>query len=172
VTGQAPEVLEQLRRRIVAFAASRALREVAEDIAQETLLLLTTKYAHVTALEDLVPLSVTVARFKIRGHVRKAHRRGEHTAVPVEDVPLADETADPLTQVEQREAVERLKHAIRRLDGRCRDIYRLKLAGLGFAEIRDRLGASSVNTVYTWEFRCRRRLRVLLGGSPVPEVAA
>lgn len=153
----------------MSFAASRLSRDVAEDITQETLLLLTTKYAHVTAFEDLVPLSITVAKFKIRGHVRKANRRGEYTAVPIEDVPLADETADPLTQVERRQAVDRLKRAIGRLDGRCRDVYRLKLSGLGFAEIRDRLGAASVNTVYTWEFRCRQRLRKLLDGPWVPE---
>ena len=153
----------------MSFVASRASRDVAEDIAQETLLLLTTKYAHVTRLEELVPLSITVARFKIRGHFRKAHRRGEDTAVPVEDVPLADTAADPLTQVEQRQAVERLKHAIQRLDGRCREIFRLKLAGSGFAEIRDCLGASSVNTVYTWEFRCRQRLRKMLDGTWVAE---
>jgi len=44
------------------------------------------------------------------------------------------------------------------LGERCREILRLKMDGIGFEEIRRRLGAASVNTVYVWDLRCRRQL--------------
>ena len=165
-------ILEQLRGRLVSFAASRVQRDVAEDLTQETLLLLTTKYREVTSLADLVPLSIKIIRFKILSHRRKTQRRGENTNVPMEDIDLRDERASPHTLAEQRQAVERLKAALARLGGRCRELFRLMLEGKSFAEIGALLGARSVNTVYTWEFRCRGRLRRMLGASWVPEVAS
>ena len=92
---QRDEILARLRERIVAFAASRLQRDVAEDVAQEVMLLLHTKYSEVTGLEDLVPLSLQIARFKIASFRRKAHRRGEDTQVPVDDVPLAASGMNP-----------------------------------------------------------------------------
>ncbi len=166
------EILDRLRRRLVSFGASRVQRDVAEDLAQETLLLLTTKYAEVTGLNALLPLSLKIMRFKILSHRRKVHRRGEDASVAVEDIDLRDESASPDTLAERHEEVERLKAALRQLGARCRELFRLKLEGRGFAEIRDLLGAGSVNTVYSWEFRCRERLRQLLGGSWVREVAS
>ena len=40
------EVLARLRERIVTFAASHLSRDVAEDLAQEVLILLYEKYPH------------------------------------------------------------------------------------------------------------------------------
>ena len=40
-----------------------------------------------------------------------------------------------------------------------RRIIALKLEGRSFIEIQKILGAASVNTVYTWDFRCRKQLR-------------
>ncbi len=41
---QTDEILSKLRERIVGFAASHLQRDVAEDMAQEVMLLLHTKY--------------------------------------------------------------------------------------------------------------------------------
>ena len=41
---------------------------------------------------------------------------------------------------------------------RCRKLLALKLEGKSFAEIRAILGVDSINTIYTWDFRCRRQL--------------
>ncbi len=166
-----PDVLDLLRRRLVRFGASRSSQDVAEDLAQETLLLLTTKYPKVTRLVELLPLSITIMRLKIRSHQRKAHRRGEDSAVAIEDVRLVDGTADPHELLAQRQALDRLKMALAQLGARCAELYRLKLEGKGFAEIGTLLGAASVNTVYSWEFRCRQHLRKLLDGPWVPEEA-
>ena len=158
------EVLVRLRERIVAFAASRYTREVAEDLAQEVLILLHEKYSEVTALEELVPLSLQILRFKIAGLHRKTVRRGEHSAISVDDFPFADPSPDPAVLAERKEMLERLEGALGRLGERCRELFRLKLEGHSFGEIQKRMGAGSINTVYTWDFRCRQNLMEQMGG--------
>jgi RNA polymerase sigma-70 factor, ECF subfamily len=140
-------------------------RDAAEDLAQEVLVLLHEKYSQVTRLEELVPLSFQILRFKMVSSRRKAARRGEYTQVSVEDVQLPDGGADPVTALERKQTSERLTAAIGKLEGRCRDLFRLKLEGKQFAEIQKLLGASSINTIYTWDARCRKRLLELMGGS-------
>lgn len=154
-----------LRERIVAFAASRMGRDAAEDVAQETLVLIEEKYAHVTAVADLVPLALQIARFKITAVRRKAHRRGEDTAISVDDVPLRDTAADPGTLIDRNRRIERLSAAINTLGDRCRELIRMKIAGHSFAEIRAHFQIDSINTIYTWDFRCRKELLAKLGGS-------
>jgi len=162
---QTDEILSKLRERIVGFAASHLQRDVAEDIAQEVMLLLHTKYGQVGEIEDLVPLSLRIARFKIAAAHRKAHRRGEDRQTSVEDVALADPGMSPGEQVEKKEMLERLSQALAQLQGRCRELFRLKLQGRSFPEIQEVLGARSINTIYTWDFRCRKQLLEKLGGS-------
>ena len=70
------------------FAASHLSRDVAEDLAQEVLMLLHEKYAHLERPEDLLPLSLQIVRFKIMSQRRKAARRGEYTQVSITDIPL------------------------------------------------------------------------------------
>ena len=159
------EILVRLRERIVSFAASRVSRDIAEDLAQETLLLLTQKYASVERLEDLVPLSFRIVRFKMTARWRKSVRRGETTAMPVDELSIADDAPSPEDLAERRQLRDRLAAGIAKLDGRCREIFRLKLEGKTFAEMREALGANTVNTVFTWDHRCRQRLRELMGGS-------
>jgi len=159
------QILASLRERIVAFAASRIARDVAEDLAQEVLVLLHEKYSHVTRLEELLPLSFQIVRFKMVSLRRKAARRGEYTQVSVEDIQLPDPGSDPVVRLERKQMSERLMAAISQLGGRCRDLFRLKLEGKTFAEIQTVLGANSINTIYTWDARCRKRLLELMGGS-------
>jgi len=162
---QKDDILSKLRERIVAYAACHISRDLAEDIAQEVLLLLHTKYGQVSALEELAPLAIRIARFKITGVHRKAHRRGEDRQAAIEDVALVDPGISPSDYVERKETLERLATALGKLEGRCRQLFRLKLQGKSFAEIRVILGAGSINTIYTWDFRCRKQLLERLGGS-------
>jgi RNA polymerase sigma-70 factor (ECF subfamily) len=162
---QRDEILIKLRERIVAYAASQLSRDVAEDVAQEVMLLLHTKYGEVSGVEDLLPLSIQIARFKIISFRRKAHRRGEDTQVSVDDVPLAAAGMNPGEYTERREMLERLTAALGQLGGRCRELFRLKLQGRSFGEIQRILGVGSINTIYTWDFRCRKQLMKRLGGS-------
>ena len=165
ISASRQETLLKLRERIVGFAASRLQRDVAEDLAQEVLILLHEKYGHVERLEELLPLALQIVRFKIMALRRKNVRRGEYNPVPVEEVQLADGAADPLALAERKEMRERLVAAISQLGERCRKMLALKLEGKSFAEIQSILGAASLNTIYTWDFRCRKQLLELMGGS-------
>jgi RNA polymerase sigma-70 factor (ECF subfamily) len=158
------ELLQKLRERIVGFAASRMQRDAAEDLAQEVLILLHEKYGHLDRLEDLLPLSLKIVRFKMMAYRRRAQRRGEYTQVPVDGIQIADDGDDPLMAAEQREMRERLLAAVSQLGERCRQLFALKLEGMSFAEIQASLGVGSINTIYTWDFRCRKHLTELMGG--------
>ncbi len=128
-------------------------------------MLLHEKYSHVTRIEELLPLSFQIVRFKMVSLRRKAARRGEYTQVSVEDIQLPDLGTDPVTRIERGRLSERLTAAIAQMGGRCRDLFRLKLEGKTFVEIQKILGAGAINTVYTWDARCRKRLLELMGGN-------
>lgn len=158
------EVLARLRERIVAFAASRGAGAHAEDLAQEVLVLIHTKYGHLERAEDLVPLAFQILRFKLGAHLRKAARRGEFDAVDVDAFPPASDAPDPAATLERKELLTRLMGGIARMGERCRELFRLKLEGRSFPEIQGLMGAATLNTVYTWDHRCRKQLLEALGG--------
>jgi len=151
------------------FAASHLSRDVAEDLAQEVLMLLHEKYAHLERPEDLLPLSLQIVRFKIMSLRRKSVRRGEYTQVSITDIPLPDLDANPADYVERKQMMEHLTRAMGQLGERCRDLLRLKLQGRSFPEIQKIMGASAINTVYTWDHRCRKHLMELMGGDWEPK---
>ena len=151
------------------FAASHTSRDVAEDLAQEVHMLLHEKYAHLERPEDLLPLSLQIVRFKIMSLRRKSVRRGEYTQVSITDIPLPDLDANPADFVERKEMMEHLTRAMGQLGDRCRDLMRLKLQGRSFPEIQKIMGASAINTVYTWDHRCRKHLLELMGGDWEPK---
>lgn len=159
------EILACIRERIVGFAASRMQREAAEDLAQEVLLVLHDKYPAVDSVQELLPLSLQIARFKMMGVRRKIFRRGEHTQISVEEIPIPDTGQNPAAAYERKELTERLKTAIAQMGDRCRELFRHKLEGRTFPEIQHLMGARSINTIYTWDSRCRQHLLELMGGS-------
>lgn len=156
--------LALLRERLVAFAASRFGREGAEDLAQEVLVVLETKYRTVERMEELVPLAFQILRFKGVAWRRRSLRRGEHLAVDPEAEGLTGDAPNPHLAAERQELLGRLLKALEDLGPRCRELFRLKLEGLSFPDIQRRLGAEALNTVYTWDHRCRKHLLAALGG--------
>jgi RNA polymerase sigma factor (sigma-70 family) len=164
-------VLEKIRTRILGAARRGLSPSDAEDLTQEALLLLSTKYAHVAAPEELVALGVKIVRLKRTALWRKAARRraaGESPLPSHEEEdrdPLENVTGggpDPEEVAVTRERLRVLARAASRLDGRCREILRRKLEGQSFVEIAADLGRN-VNTVYSWDHRCHKRLKKLLG---------
>ena len=127
-------------------------------------MLLHEKYAHLERPEDLLPLALQIVRFKIMSQRRKSARRGEYTQVSVTDLPLPDLSASPADAFERKEMLERLAQAMTRLGARCRELMRLKLQGKTFPEIQKIMGAAAINTIYTWDHRCRKNLLDLMGG--------
>ncbi len=159
------QILASLRERILAFATSRVSRDHAEDLTQETLVVLHEKYPAVTDLTELVPLAFQVLRFKMLDAHRKAFRRGEYNQESVEELPLADPGDDPATQLDQQQRVNRLLAAIMQLGERCRKLFKWKLEGKTFPEIQKIMGQPSINTIYTWDLRCRKQLLAAMDGS-------
>ena len=159
------QILASLRERILAFATLRVSRAHAEDLAQDVLVVLHEKYAGVTELTELVPLAFQVLRFKMLDAHRKSLRRGEYNQESVDDLMLADPGADPTTQLDQKQRVDRLLAAIDQLGERCRELFKWKLEGRSFPEIQKLMAQNSINTIYTWDLRCRKQLLTLMGGS-------
>ena len=131
-------------------------------------MLLHEKYAHLDSAEDLLPLSLQIVRFKIMSLRRRSVRRGEYTQVSITDLPLPDLDANPADYVERKQMLERLEHAVSQLGERCRELIRLKLQGKTFPEIQKIMGVGAINTIYTWDHRCRKHLLELMGGSWEP----
>ncbi len=122
------------------------------------------KYQHLERIEDLVPLSLQIARFKIMSQRRKSQRRGEYTQVSITDIQLPDLETNPASAAERKEMLERLARAMAQAGERCRKIIRMKLEGRTFPEIQKLMGVRSINTIYTWDHRCRQHLLELMGG--------
>jgi RNA polymerase sigma-70 factor (ECF subfamily) len=158
-------ILKSLRERILAFATLRVSRARAEDLTQEVLVVLHEKYPNVADLTELVPLAFQVLRFKMLDAHRKSLRRGEYNQESVDDLPLADPRDDPATQLDQKQRVDRLLTAIGQLGERCRELFKWKLEGKSFPEIQKLMKQTSINTIYTWDLRCRKQLLALMGGS-------
>ena len=163
--------LEKIRARILGAARRGLSPEDAEDLTQEVLLLLSTKYAHVEAPEELLALGVKIVSLKRRALWRKTARRRDAglASLPAreEGAPnLLEEAPGPAPDPEQlardRERVRFLAEAAAQLPSRCRELLRRKLEGESFVEIAASLGRP-VNTVYSWDRRCHLRLRKLLG---------
>jgi RNA polymerase sigma-70 factor, ECF subfamily len=157
-------LLPRLRERIIAFAASRYAREHAEDLAQEVLMLIHEKYGHLDRMEDLVPLSFQILRFKLAALRRKSFRHGEHAQAQVEALPIASDAPDPESSYARKQLLDRLTAGLKQLGPRCQELFRLKLQEKGFAEIQALMGAETLNTVYTWDHRCRKQLLAWMGG--------
>ena len=128
-------------------------------------MLLHTKYPQVERLEELLPLSLRILRYKLIAAKRMAWRRGENFAAAVDDIDVADLNPGPEIEAENQELRERLLRALAQTEERCRRLMRLKLEGRSFAEIQSAFGVRSINTIYTWDFRCRQRLQELMGSS-------
>ena len=159
------QILASLRERILAFATLRVSKAQAEDLAQEVLVVLHEKYAGVTELSELVPLAFQILRFKMLDAHRKSLRRGEYNLESIDDVPIADSRDNPGTELERKQTVERLVQAMSQLGERCRELFKWKLEGKSFPEIQKLMNQTSINTIYTWDLRCRKQLLSLMSGS-------
>ena len=159
------QILANLRERILAFATLRVSRAQAEDLTQEVLVVLHEKYPHVVEQTELIPLAFQVLRFKMLDAHRKSLRRGEYNQESVDDLPLAEPGDDPMVQLDQKQRVDRLLASMAQLGERCRELFRWKLEGKRFPEIQKIMGQTSINTIYTWDLRCRKQLLSLMGGS-------
>lgn len=160
-SGEREKILEVIRARVFKYLASKGGRdrERAEDVAQDTVMLLITKYAHVEGEADLTKLSVTISRYLSMA----ARRPGKLTDLPDFLEPV-DLSPGPDSAVNQKQLQQRVREAILQLSARCRELYELMLEDYSTDEIRDRMKAGSANNVYVWKSRCNDQMQKVLGG--------
>ncbi len=160
------ELYEHLHARILRWATSKVGGGRAADLAQEVMLELSRKYAHLEDLEDLVPVAAQILKFKHWGENRRRSRRKEDQQLAVEDVFLEHQGPSPEQWVIDREARRLLPQAVRRLSKACRELIGLQLEGHSLKEIIDHYGVPS-GTIYARSSRCRealkKELRKLMG---------
>lgn len=165
------EVLQRVRARVLASARRFVSPTDAEDLAQDTLLLLSTKYAHVEAADELVRIAVAIVSRKLQGLWRKRARRARLGDTPLpggedgEADPLGQarsESPDPEQVAVDRQRVALLVDAVARLGSNCRELLYRKVEGASLKEIAVEM-RRPVNTIYSWDHRCHKRLRGLLG---------
>ena len=125
------------------------------------------KYRHVTTVEELLPLAFEIMRFKLMGWRNRDTRRGETTQLDVTEIPLADPSPGQDILIDRQRRLDLLTTALAGMGERCRNIFRWRLEGKGFPEIQKLLGADSINTVYTWDARCRKELLIKMTDSKI-----
>jgi RNA polymerase sigma-70 factor (ECF subfamily) len=152
------QALRLLRERIFRYAASRVSREVADDLAQTAMMILERKYSSKDAAEEILRIAIGIMKRLLQAQ----YRTGKIEMVAVESATLGDDSPDPEQQARFRQLQAKIMLGIEKLGGRCRSLFLLKLDGYGFEEIRQKMGANSIDTVYTWDFRCKRDLAKLL----------
>jgi len=155
------ENLKLLRERIVRYGQSRIGRENAEDLAQETMMLLSTKYGHLERLEDLLPLTFKIMTNKIMDLRGRSWWKAGQTGGDVEGREMPG-GARPDEVFATKEGFARFLAAVRRLDRPCRRILWLRYRKMSTADIRKRIGAVSDQAVNLKVFHCRGRLRELM----------
>lgn len=158
------EIFSKLRERIRGYATSIVGADRAEDVAQETVIVLVEKYESVETLTELLRIAFKVARFKIGNLIRLEGRRKtggleDEQWEQIQDTP----EREPEDEAIRREQISQLAEAIRSLSKKCQEIFRMKLEGHNFADIAEALRAGSVDTLYVWDHRCRRKLKEVLG---------
>src|ERR1044072_287802 len=151
--------LHSIRKRIIDFAITKLGTTMAEDIAQECMVLLLEKYPYVRDRAGMIKVAITIARNKIWECFRQKKRIAEMPEERIDD-------ADIHRELERPQVADHILRAIVRLGEKCRSLLKLKLLEeKGSADIQRILGVNSINTIYTWERRCFKQLIEILGGT-------
>ncbi len=156
------EILEKLRERIAAYWTSIDGRDRAEDIAQQTIMLLISKYPHLHSEEDLVPLGIASSR-RVRWSLIRKEKLDKVTPLSSTlDPQSPDEDPEGLAVRAQRQA--QIEEHILTLGDRCRDIFQYLVEGFSYEETAQRMGAN-LDTLYVWVHRCKKKLKDCIGGA-------
>jgi len=147
------ELAARIRVRLVRFASSKGI-DRAEDIAQETLMVLWEKFAHLDREADVVPLAFSICGRKIF-EARRFQARGGEELPDHESV--ADPGPDPQERLMNEQTRRRLIAGIRKLPPRCRELLRLRLLGWSTEQIAEALKMRT-GTLYVWKHRCLHAL--------------
>jgi RNA polymerase sigma factor (sigma-70 family) len=158
--GALNDLFDFLRKRMLALARYR-VQEAAEDLVQETLVIV---YAHLSefdSLEGMLAFTNQVLRNKI-GNIYQKRDRHKHRALELEDAPPIQYRIDG--EMEAAELDQIMRECINRLGENrpdCRKILACLYDGFDSSEISERLGIAK-STLKVRVFRCREALRKVL----------
>ncbi len=156
------QLLVLIRERIVNYGTSHVGRESAEDLAQDTLMLLEQKYSNLEQMGDLLPVAIRIMSFKLKSF-RRTTGRQRVSDTPIDEMPLTSADPDAAEQLARAEFRKSIFAALDKLGSRCKRLFLLKLEGHRLTQIREMLGASTMQQLYMWDFRCRESMRQLIG---------
>lgn len=150
-----------VRERIRGFATYLHWGDDAEDIANETVLVLLEKYGGIEAPEEILKIANQICVNLVLNLRRK---RANKRQVDLDTGIAASLGGDPETVASNRELKQLMLKAIEASDSRCKQLLRLKLEGATTEKIAEELKLNP-NAVHAAFFRCGKRLRAALGGS-------
>jgi RNA polymerase sigma factor (sigma-70 family) len=150
-----------VRERIRGFATYLHCGDDAEDVANETVLVLLVKYGGVEAQEELLKIANRICVNLVLNLRRK---RANKRQVELDAGIAAPSGGDPETIASNQELKQLMLRAIKASDHRCKQLLRLKLEGATTEIIAKELKLNP-NAVHAAFFRCGKRLRAALGGS-------
>jgi len=152
-------VYAQIARNIRLYA-SRFDAEYAEDIAQETVMVLITNYKHLDKPSDLVPLSVRIAKYKMLEFRRRKMRGGSQLP------DYWDDSDDRAVSAEQdlihQSRLEQLRAALKEMGSPCLEMLRMMLQGAG-SEVIQQAFDLTANAFHVRMYRCRQQLAGAMG---------
>jgi RNA polymerase sigma factor (sigma-70 family) len=152
-------ILLKVRDRIFRYAASWLSKENAEDMTQEAVIVLMTKYRHLTDEEELFATGIKTFKWKKWGFFRKSERRGDNKLQQVDSLPLPAAGDDPEMSLLRKTAAKQMAQAIANMDENCRKVLYYWMNKTGAAETARRMGLDSENAVNLRVKRCKAKLK-------------
>lgn len=159
--GEAREaVVSRIRDRIVRVAASRMRSREPDDLAQRVVMVLMTKYPHVTDEAELVRIGVGILTRLNFGAVRAEIRHGG-VAAQVDEMPLESGELNPEELLARKQVAETVASGLSQLAGKCQRLLRMWMGGRRAAQIAADDG-KTVNAVNVAISQCKAALRKIL----------
>jgi RNA polymerase sigma factor (sigma-70 family) len=149
------------RERIRGFATYLQCGDDAEDVANDTVLVLLAKYGGIEAPGELLKIANQICVNLVLNLRRK---RANKRQVDLDAGIAAPSGGDPETIASNHELKHLMLLAIEASGSRCKQLLRLKLEGATTEKIAEELKLNP-NAVHAAFFRCSKRLRAALGGS-------
>lgn len=161
------ELYSILRVRVADLAKSRVAAAEVEDVVQDVLMTFSEKFERIESEAKVLPFLFSILSHKVGNRYQKARKLRE--TVFLEPVTIAHPklltTENPETNLGAAEVQARLAQAlriVRRRSPESAKIFRCLLRDDSIEQIREVLGARTLNNVYVKINRARKLLREIL----------
>jgi RNA polymerase sigma factor (sigma-70 family) len=154
------KLFDTLRRRIFQSLLHRNIRrDEADEITQKAMVVVLSKYDDGRPLSEFLTVTFGIVRMLLKERTHGPPLDQE----PADGWKLRDGRPDPEAESMDTERRRFLERMITRLEGRCREVMKMRLMDLSRSEIASRLSISP-NHAGVLEDRCLQRLRKLMYG--------